>query len=285
MSRTPTVPLWFVLALAVATSACRKPDPAPEELTDLLRFTWSHYDIDDPTHAASLADASANMEAWFAGVSSTDDFDPEEGYSGTLIREEDRLSEAELEGLEPAPAEADGSSAVGVVVAMETGCTLADIDRLYLIDDQTQVFPDNYLAYERSGQEYDCYQSEECLEAVWISTIENELVLDITSHFSLRNQMRRFEAEAPDGTVKRGRALRAWMMEEAELTPSNLGHWYQNYQLELIVETDTGVLHVYPQWVEAEFGAINTEASTFLNGYIDGLRDYIVELEANCLAR
>jgi hypothetical protein len=275
---------FAALAVAVALTGCKRPDPAPEELSDLLMFTFSHWPVDDPTHDVSLADAGENLLDWFAAEAVTaDDYDPELGYGATLIEETDRLSAEEVDTLEPPAPSGTGVEAVGVVVALETTCTLEDIERVYLDDDQLGLYPDNYTAYARRDQtDYDCFLDGDCPRATWISAIEQDLVLNITTAYELNNEMRSLDAASLDGTEVRGRLVRAWMREEAALEPGDVGRWRQNYQLEYLIEIETGVLHVYAQWNEVEISGLNTEANAFLNGYLDGLREYIRLTEEHC---
>ena len=279
--RLPTFAL--LLPVVASLAACTPPDPAPEDLSELLRFTFSHYATDDVANDVSLADAAVNLLTWWQTEAETvDDFDPVLGYSASLTEDEDRLSAAELDTLDPAPVGVRGEDAVGVIVAMRTDCGLDDIDRLYLQDDQLALFPDNYLSYGRSQQEYDCYRDGDCPEATWVSAIEQNIFGNLNATYELNNQLRGLDAEAPDGTPVRARLVRAWLREGAELSDPNLGGWHQNYQLEFMIETDDGVLHVYPQWVEVEITSVDTEAGWLLGQYISGLQEYVRQLEEHC---
>ncbi len=274
-----------VLPVALLITACTPPDPAPEGLSELLGFAWSHYSFEVDGNEVSLADAGRNFEAWFsADVEALDDYDTEVGFQASLTEDTDRLPDDALLDLDPAPVHAKGENAVGVVVALHTECSLADMDRLYTIDDQASLHPDNYLSYERSDTfGYDCFLDGSCDEFGWVSTIRNELVLNAEAEFVLHNQVRRVSAEAPDGTQVEARVGRTWMSEEATLDPSTIGRWFQNYQLEVMIERPDGILHIYPQWVEVEVGELNTEGGAFLNGYVEGLHEYILETEELCI--
>ncbi len=274
----------LVFALLVfGVSGCPVPDPAPEDLSGLLRFAFSHYPTDEATNDASLADAGANLLDWWENEAAlAEDFSEEDGFGATLTEEIDRLSATELETLDPPALDARGEEAVGVIVAMRTTCSLADIDRLYTEDDQLALFPDNYLSYVRSEQRYDCFLQGECPEATWASTIEQNIFGNLDATYLLNNQMRDLDAEDLEGVPVRARVVRAWFRGDAELSDPNLGGWYQNYQLEFIIEVDGGVLHVYPQWVEVEITGVDTESGWLLGQYVIGLRDYIRQLEEHC---
>lgn len=275
-------PLLLIAPVALAV-ACRPPDPAPEDLSDLLRFAFSHYPTDDPANDVSLADAAINLQTWWdTGAVADEDYDELLGYGASLAEQEDRLSVVELDTLDPPPEGVEGRDAVGVIVAMRTACSLDDIDRLYLDDDQTALFPDNYLSYGRSDQQYDCFVDGDCPEATWVSSIEQNLFGNVDATYQLNNQLRGLEAEAPDGSTVRARLVRAWLRGDAELSQPSLGGWHQNYQLEFIIEAGDGLLHIYPQWVEVEITNVNTEAGWLLGQYITGLRDYIRQAEEHC---
>ncbi|MCP4873493.1 MAG: hypothetical protein GY898_32805 [Proteobacteria bacterium] len=276
----------ILLPLLLLAVGCRAPDPAPEELSGLLQFAWSHYDLEEPTNDVSLADAGVNFATWFdEEVIAFEDYDVEIGFGGTLTEDEDRLPDDILADLIPAPEHIGGAEAAGVVVAIQTDCTLADIDRIYTIDDQLSLYPDNYISYERTDTaNYDCFVDGTCEEMEWVSNISNQLPLNVTATFRLQNFFRRIEAVAPDGTEINARLGRTWMREEATMDPASIGKWFQNYQMEYLLENEDGVLHVYPQWVEVQLGEINTEANAFLNSYLDGLREYILALEEHCNA-
>jgi hypothetical protein len=284
--------LLLPLALVLA-AGCNPPAPAPTDLSALLIFGMQNFDTSDPTNEQSLADAAANFEAWYATalqaeVDEDEEYDTNLGVDRGLIDETARLSETELSGLDPAPQIITGEDAVGVVVVRETHCSLAEVDSLYLRDDQPTLFPDNYIEYARRGQEgYECFQDGSCEEARWITDMKTGILGNtVTTEMSLHNQMRRFNAlplddEATEPRV--GRVSRAWMTEEGVVTPSSVGRFKQNIQFEFIVEQEPSrFLHVYAQWVELQAGEINTEGALFLNSYIDGLRDYMVQLETWC---
>ncbi len=275
------------LPVVLLITACTPPDPAPEGLSELLGFAWSHYSFEVEGNEVSLADAGRNFEAWFSeDVESLEGYDTEVGFQASLTEDSDRLPDEALTDLDPAPVHAQGENAVGVVVALHTNCTLADMDSQYTNPDQSSLHPDNYLSYARSEEfGYTCFLDGSCDEFGWISTIRNELILGAESEFLLHNQIRRISAEALDGTQVEARLGRTWMSEEAVIDPDTAGRWFQNYQLEYLLERPDGLLHIYPQWVEVEVGELNTEGGVFLNSYVEGLHEYILEVESHCEGR
>lgn len=276
----------LLLCATLCAVGCRLPDPAPEDLSELLTFSFAHYDPHDWTNDISLADAAVNLEAWFADdVEMAEEFEVAEGFEARLTEEGQRLQNEDLDHLSPVPEVLDGPAAVGVVVALETYCTLEEVTEIYLDPDQMEYFPDNYVAYSRTDQEgLECFREGSCLEARWQTHIEQEQSFPAaTWEASVWSATRRLEATAPQGEEVRGLMSQVWMPEPAVITPSSLGQFLQNYQLEFVTERPGGgLLHVYPQWVHFELGEINTEAAVFLNAYIDGIKDYLRTLETHC---
>lgn len=281
--------MWRTLPLAIlllSSMSCRLPDEAPGELSELLSFSFGHYDPHDWTNDISLADAAVNLEAWFSGeVENAEDYDAELGFEARLTDATEQLTNADLAHLTPAPGLLDAPSTVGVVVALVEDCTLDEIVDIYAAPNQMDFFPDNYVAYERTDLEgIECFIAGDCLEARWLTHMTQEQSFPAaTWDAGIWNAMRRLDAIAPGGQAVRGLMNQAWMEEPAQIEPAGLGELRQNYQLEFILERPSGgLLHVYPQWVEFDLGSINTEAAVFLNAYIDGIRDYVRTLESHC---
>jgi len=276
----------MLLSLLYSVVGCQLPDEAPDDLSDLLTFSFSHYDPHNWANDISLADAAVNLEAWFAGeVENEDDFVFDLGFEARLTESRQRLSNEDLEHLTPAPELVDGPSAAGVLVALETRCSIDEVIDVYLAPNQMDFFPDNYVTYERTDLEgIDCFAEDTCLEARWQTHITQEQTFPAaTWEAAFWNATRRLDATAPDGEAVRGLMSQVWMREPAQIEPAGLGELLQNYQLEFVIERPSGgALHVYPQWVHFDLGTINTEAAVFLNAYIDGIRDYLRTLESHC---
>lgn len=277
----------LLLVFLIATSVgCRLPDEAPGEISELLTFSFAHYDPNEWTNDVSLADAAVNFEDWFSReIEASEDYDQELGYQARLTDGSQRLSDEDLAHLTPQPELLDAPAAVGVIVALEQGCTLDEVVDIYLSSNQMDFFPDNYIAYERSDFEgIECFEAGSCLEARWLTHItQDQSFPAATWDANIWNAIRRLEATAPGGETVRGVMNQAWMQRPAQIEPEGLGELRQNYQLEFIIERPGGgLLHVYPQWVDFDLGSINTEAAVFLNAYLDGIHDYVRTLESHC---
>ncbi|HCP48159.1 MAG TPA: hypothetical protein DIU15_19125 [Deltaproteobacteria bacterium] len=282
MAQTLARALSAAAALSLLAPGCARPERAPEGLDELVLFAFRHFDSDDPTSAASLADALVGFESWWD--ESHDD--PNTPYSAELVR----LGPDELSILDPAPSRAQGEAALGVLYARHTVCTLDEVDRVYLENDQLALFPDSYEVYERHDTTgFDCYASGECEEAAWqadVQKVEQVVFVEVTYNFTIAAGARRFQARPPDASLDaeelEGRLARTWLMEEARLEPETVGRFLQNYQLEFVLPRDQGVLHFYALWTEVQSTELNTEASIFLNSYIQGIEDYLDDFEAHC---
>ena len=272
--------LLFVVLLATGTG-CAPPERAPSDIDDILLFSYRHYGSEDPNSGRSLADAALALERWY-----DDREDPQEPIEAEVAR----LGPDELAVLDPQPGFSDGPAAVGVLFARDVSCTPAQIAELYLDDDQMSLFPTNYTSYARSDREnMECYLQGTCPEAQWLASVVKEqqvFLTPVTYTFTMTSGMRSFDAQPPnaqpgDPTV-RGRVVRVWMNDEAVVDPDTIGRFRQSYQFEFLVPRNGGTLHFYSMWTHLESNSLNTEASIFLNSYIDGISDYMTELEEHC---
>jgi len=271
----------FTAALCALGLACSPPERAPADIDDILLFSYRHYGSEDSSSASSLADAALALERWY---------DEREDPLAPIEAQVARLGAEELAVLEPQPEFTDGPAAVGVLFARDVDCTSSEIAHLYLDDNQMSLFPTNYTSYSRSNREnMDCYLEESCPEAQWEASVvkEQQVFLTPVSYtFTMTSGMRSFNAQPPDAapgdSSVQGRVVRVWMNEEAVVDPDTLGRFRQSYQFEFLVPRNGGTLHFYAMWTHLDSDSLNTESSVFLNSYIDGIADYMVELEAHC---
>ena len=249
-----------------------------------MRFGFSRYSGDaDDFNDRTLADVAENLTIWWE----ENDIDDIEGFEAT---DDTRLTDEDLGSLDPPPEALNGAEAVGVIVGRRTDCTLEDIDRLYLNDDQGSLYPDNYVSYDRTRtSEFDCFTGGECEEATWTTDIvqEQQVLGTVTYEFTLGSGLRQVDAVPADGSLGdptvSARLSRTWMLAPAVLTPS-LADFRQSYQLEIITPWNGGVIHMYGMWNELASNTLNTESGPFINGYISGLRDTLDALEEHCRA-
>ena len=267
--------------ILVMQLACTPPERAPSDIDDIILFSYRHFDSAEPTSGSSLADAALALQRWYDGRD-----EPEVPIEAQIAR----LGADELAVLDPAPGVSDGPAAVGVLFARDVACTPGQIAALYLDDDQMTLFPGNFSSYARSGREnMDCYLSETCPEAQWTASVVKEqqvFLTSVTYTFAMTSGIRSFDARPPDAApgdpTVQGQVVRVWMNDEATVDPDTIGHFKQSYQFEFLLPRDGGTLHFYAMWTDLESESLNTESSIFLNSYIDGISDYMIELEAHC---
>lgn len=129
---------WIVLA------GCRTPPPAPEGLTDSLRYLLRNFHEDDDTVAAGLS----GLLHWFetdgdALLDAKADVDNVGAFTLEDLQRSD-VARFDVEG-SPNPADAPGVVSVG-----EMGCPLARTQELLVRGDQDVVFGSPWQAYDRT---------------------------------------------------------------------------------------------------------------------------------------
>tara|TARA_Y100001968_G_C19413552_1_gene747687 strand:+ start:634 stop:1503 length:870 start_codon:yes stop_codon:yes gene_type:complete len=271
----------LLLSSVALLTACSPPERAPSDIDELLLFSFRHYGSEDPNSASSLADAALALERWYDGRENPDQ---------PIEAEIARLGAEELGVLSPQPGFSAGEAAVGVLFARDVSCTPGQVSQLYLDDDQMTLFPDSYESYSRSDrQDMSCYLDGDCPEAQWVASVVKEqqvFLTTVTYTFSMTSGMRSFSAlppaASPDDPPVSGRLSRVWMNDEAIVEPASIGRFRQSYQFEFLLPRNGGTLQFYAMWTDLNSETLNTEASIFLNSYIDGIADYLVELEAHC---
>lgn len=274
------------LAVLVLAAGCRIPDPAPVEIDEIVQFGFSRYAADeDDLNDRTLADAAENLTLWWD--------ENDQGSELFTAVDDTELRDSDLATLNPPSSAADAGALFGVMVGRVTDCTLDDIDRLYFIDDQGGLFPENYVSYTRTRtSDFDCFLEDEggCEEITWDADVVQEtnvIGTIVTREFTLGSGLRRVSAipadpaEGTEGEVE-ARFSRTWMLDPAVMTPVIANSDFrQNYQLEIMTPYDGGIIHFYGMWTDLR-SDLNTEAPIFINGYVDGLAETLDALEEHC---
>jgi len=261
---------------------CRVPDPAPVAIDEIVQFGFSRYAADeDDLNDRTLADAAENLTLWWA-----ENMEPGELFTAS---DETELRDEDLATLDPPSSAAESGALLGVMVGRVTDCSLDDIDRLYFIDDQRSLFPDNYVEYERTRtSDFDCFVGDDgCEEITWRSDVAQEtnvIGTTVRREFTIDSGLRRVAAVPAEGTseVVNARFSRTWMLDPAVMAPTIANSDFrQNYQLEIMTPFEGGIIHFYGMWTDLR-SDLNTSAPIFVNGYVDGLAETLDLLEAHC---
>ncbi|MEQ1501966.1 MAG: hypothetical protein ABMB14_07030 [Myxococcota bacterium] len=233
------------MSLAVAWFAvvgCKKVEPAPAALDDLLHYVWQNYDPgDDPT----LAEAVVNLDAAVDGDGLVDAFD------GTVSRL--TADEAALVGV----TDRDPADAPGVFLVNAFDCDPGQLEEVLSYPDQSELYDGVYSAYART---FDASRD------AWLAGTADRVDYDIDYTAELlgatydahsRGALRRvpeLDAEAtPFGAFV---VQRSYMPHPGAFEGDSNKSMDQDYQLELYYPRGDGrVVHVYGLWRQADFGS------------------------------
>lgn len=249
-----------LMCIALVLTGCRKIEPAPKELDDLLHYLWTNVEQGDD---ATLAEGIVNLDA---AVKAKSLEGPEDGTLTTLTK-----AEAALVGV----TDRDPKDAPGVYLVNAYSCDLDTLQAILTHADQAAIYPGVYDAYSRSydspkepflagevdGLEWDLEYTASILGATYVARPRGRLrrVPDLSAE------------ETPWGPVV---FARTHMPEPAEFDTDNKSQ-EQDYQLEMYWERSPGtIVHVYGLWRQADFGAGYTSEDTgvqriLLNNLID----------------
>ena len=257
------------LLLALLVIGCKPPDPAPTELDDLVHFFLAQVDAQEHERIIEGAD---NLETWFEG--SGLDGAPAGGTLSDLVT-------AELESLEELRWEPDPTACAGVYVVSELSCGFDDVVAMNMVEDQREVFPDNYAAYSRTWlTSPECLVSGTCDAVDWVATIDDSLAGGLAPMtYELVMQLRRTRDEDDQPAVILIRSI----MPEPAAEDLDIGGFEQSYHIEAYVPRGSGTLHVYGLWNLGWILGSDPEASFWPNQYLDGLLAFESTLETVCV--
>ena len=123
------------LAAASLLIGCAKQrEPAPEEMEDLTRFIYQHYDDDE-----RLSEGLENLSAWLI-----DNVDTEDSLAGYEL---DDLTEENIDAVTHPTGPLEGM--IGAAAAMTSPHGITDHVTTMLLDDQVFSNPKNYNSYHR----------------------------------------------------------------------------------------------------------------------------------------
>ncbi|TNE86507.1 MAG: hypothetical protein EP330_22475 [Deltaproteobacteria bacterium] len=248
--------------LLLTAGACRKVEPAPEDLDGLVHFVWQQLDEGED---AALTDAINNLHIAIDGDTigfPNGDGDILEGVVTDLTPEEVASFGRDV----------DPSTATGVLLADRITCTMPRLEEVISYENQDELYTGVYDAYTRtmlSSREDFLANTNDRLG--WDLTYETSV---LGSGYTVNSQtlMRRItEVETPDGPAT---ILRAHMRDSAVFeNPDTNNFLEQDYHLEIYWPFEGDVLHVYALWKDTQMLGFEDEGEQTqritLNNLID----------------
>ena len=231
--------------------ACKAPIEAPNDFNELLSYTFQHsMDEDDEELLAGidnlLAFSEKNLEAL------------REGYAVS------NLSQDALDTTGETFPETD--DLYGVTLQYFVPHRVESIAYANTVADGMDVYPANYLAYERENlTDLDCFIARTCDTFRYRSTINSSLALGAEMISSYINELRWIDL--PSGTAF---IQRAWMDGEAE---SNVD-WADmtaNFYVGLTYSATQGSETIAASWAAVTLGDVSLPEDLLKSQAIDGL--------------
>ncbi len=257
------------VALTLSTLACRPPDPAPTELDELAHFFLAQ--AHQQQHER-IVEGAANLAAWYEASGLV-----EEGPSGGTLSD---LSADEVLAIEEMTWEPDPEPAVGVYAVSATSCDLGLAGVINMVEDQMEVFPDNYAGYERDWDtDPGCWEDGGCDAVDWQAFIDDSFVMNMGSmSYRYVVKLRRSRDELGEPAIL---MVRSVMPEPAEEGLESAG-FDQSYHVGVYVPFDGGTLHLSALWSYGWVNGMDPDADFWPGQYVGGLLDFEEELEVLC---
>lgn len=220
--------------------ACQPPVEAPEDLGELLLYTFAEFDNDDETYLTATLDGFTN---YLLGVD-MDGSLTDRAITPPVLTNEDL-------GTVTPPTGADPNAQVNVAVSALSTATMGQTNDLILEPNQVCITADSSVYYQRTfTTDTDCWADGSCdwlavsnetrtesvLANVWIDTV---------------GEFRRVTRESDGADVIFGRT---WMPEQA-VSDDGEASWDQRYTFDLWLPhpTDTGILRMTVMWSSTSF--------------------------------
>lgn len=233
--------------------ACRGPEPAPDQIEQLLGWMFQHADDDD---TEAFLDGTAKAQAWLDGH-----FDATlEGY---VI---DPLTEEQLDAV--GAGDRDRSQIRGVALGYPY---TANVDQV-----AAEMMARRVNAVTDTADQEECTLVEgepegfsvgTCDWVVWDVDQVTDLGFGISLETWIRYQYRWLETEEGDALM-----LRAWSQQTPEIT-TDLFTVLQTYQLWLLLPEDGAWRSIQGEWVDARVGDSGLDMDFVMQVWINGLRD------------
>jgi hypothetical protein len=257
-----------IASTLVLTAACRKVEPAPEDLDGLLGWTWANYDV------AEDADVRAAALSLIDVAAITADSDALRGSATDLTPEV-------VAGF--GPPGTDIAAARGFYLVKAFPCALPDLDPVLYHVDQPTLYPDaGYDAYDRQyTTDLNAYVERAAPTIGWDIAL-TATILGATYSEDLHGGLRWVPADGDEPAVI---LQRTWMPTEAVFEDGSSKTFTQDYQIELYVEQSPGeVIHLYGIWREMELGVgLTMDSDLAVNTTLNNLEDWDDRTSELCL--
>jgi hypothetical protein len=277
-SRAPSFVLAALASLPLALGGCSfasldefsidNVDAADAELDTDSHWLWSRY---DSTDQEAITEVIARTHAVVEHARSTGDF-PLQRRLGRLGA--DDVSTVGLSG------KVDPGRAVGMMIATDIGCTLAQVERVTVARNQPELYPNVYVTYDRAYAASDGdFLAGKSQRLEWTTTLTADLKGEYTS--TLHGAIRFVDGVGP--AAQPVLWVRSFFPEPAKYTSSPDNHWNQDYQVELYYERAPGtVTHVYALWRDLALGSLTLETEFATSVQLAGLVDWDVRTGKLC---
>ena len=217
----------------IALVGCKKVEPIPEELDDLMHYFW--VGLEDGTDE-DLIEALDNLHRAIDGNQVGDDF--VEGEVSDLNKAE--VSDLGVEGVDP-------RDATGVLLVDRVGCTVAGLEAVISYEDQDELYTGVYDSFDRTNT----LPTDDYLEgrSDWLSwdLVYTTSALGAGYEVSSTTVVRRVRDAR--GAGEHAVLLRAHMVEPARFDNPDTNQFLdQDYHLEIYWPHRGGLLHVYALW-------------------------------------
>lgn len=259
-------PLALAAVTSLALMGCKKVEPAPKELDDLLHFFLVEA---ESASDETMAEAFVNLDK------AVDGGDLEEHWDGSVSD----LTDDEVADF--APAGVTAANAAGIFLVNKIDCGMARMAELVTAKNQIEL----YGTYDDFSREWvsdvEAFRTKDEPTGTWEDDF-TVTVLGIT-YDALTNGDGRWipdlgDEESPFGATLVTRRI----MPEPAVFENDRDVYNQDYRTEVYYARDGGVVHVAAMWREASFAGFDSDNEGIQRTVLNGMKDWDDDSEAAC---
>lgn len=234
-------------------TGCRRPEPAPTELSDLAGYLFEFFDEEDER---ALEDGVVNLRAWLAR--NMDQM--EDGYE---VR---NIEASVLDSVNPGR-EHDLENLGGASVAYVGDNPVDPIARTLLLAEQEEVFPGNYKSHEREYlTDETCFLPKDCDFVDTDNRVEaSYVIINVNTHSQAQYRWVEYERD------RYALLHRTWLVEEAEASVDWVDIKEQIY-LGVTMPWEGGSVRLGTTWISADILDGVVSEALILQTMIDSMR-------------